>query len=939
MNFHGRMVLIAGAILSFMEKSQFENLFTDSESKLKNSLNKGSFGTLLKEVVNTGKCIECGACVGVCNYNALSWNSELGKPVLSGKCVACGVCYHQCPKSDCEFSEIIGKFTAAFQTKAINLVGGQDGTTVTAILTYMLKNSLISAAIVTTKKALNDWSPVVLIATSEQDLKQAKGSIYAHSQTLSALFEAIKKGHKKIAFVGTPCNSECIAKMISRKEGVFADASGLEIYNIGLFCMEAFIPSKLKTIIENKEINYSSIAKMGFEGGSFVLRDATYEKLGALSIKSLHEAVESSCKVCPDFSAEYADISVGNIGTPDGYNSVIVRSEKMKTILMEMKEKGLLDVKEMDIEGVKQIVKSTLNKRANMEKLPIVQVEQSADKFNKYKPQEWNVNQFNYEPELHPEFYQRIQYSESTINSGKPNSDPVIVAKTPNGTKADFTKHNYASAYDLTLKIFQSKPKIKGARVLIKPNNTGFIGCFKNPQLSEVLKQNGITDDADHQPIATQPSMLKGAVDALLDLGVKEIHIGENMLWDGGTPRAFFETGYAQIFSDKKYAGKVYFIDFYENDPPAERLKEIEMEKTKYCKTDYYNHFYPPAAIFNEKYDYIYLVAIAKVHNCAYYTLSAKGFSISMNPRKKTGKIEPRWQIHGLPLSLFNKETIKDLLGEDFKRQYKYYVREVYRHQWEKTDKSRVVKPNKSDIIISNEESSSGLIHQFKSFGQRVLNVDPHHWAGVNNVILNLGMGYLINRFTRVFGTMVKKMKENGTEVAALISGIVGQEGDGPLVYGNTKYGGFSVASFDHVALERVCLEIMFSTDTTGFKGFLFNRQKQKMEKDHIDCPELLEETKNEWTLKILHDLLGGNFETKDIPIHVLNYDGDKSLNTIQPNELFKLRLGAPFKDSIGYYCNPDLWIKLMHTNESIYRNAFKVEKGSITIPLIPGVV
>ena len=139
--------------------------------------------------------------------------------------------------------------------------------------------------------------------------------------------------------------------------------------------------------------------------------------------------------------------------------------------------------------------------------------------------------------------------------------------KTPEGVKADFTKHSYASAYDLTIKTFQSKAKIKGARVLIKPNNTGFVGIFKNPQLSEVLKKNGITYDADHQPIATQPSLLKGAVDALLELGVKEIHIGENMLWDGGAPRAFFETGYAQIFSDKKYAGKVYFIDLM-NDPP-----------------------------------------------------------------------------------------------------------------------------------------------------------------------------------------------------------------------------------------------------------------------------------------------------------------------------------------------------------------------------------
>ena len=713
--------------------------------------------------------------------------------------------------------------------------------------------------------------------------------------------------------------------------------SRLEIYNVGLFCMESFIPSTLKTIIQNKNINFNSIAKMGFEGGSFVLRDATYEKMASLSIKSLHEAIESSCRVCPDFACEHADISIGRTGADEGYNSVLVRSEKMLKIINEMKEKGILVIKELDNEGFKKIIKNTRNKRENMEKVPKFQVQQSAEKFNRYRPQEWNINQFEYEPEIHPEHYQRMEYSESVLNEGKPNSEPVYIAKTPEGVKADFTKHSYASAYDLTIKTFQSKAKIKGARVLIKPNNTGFVGIFKNPQLSEVLKKNGITDDADHQPIATQPSLLKGAVDALLELGVKEIHIGENMLWDGGAPRAFFETGYAQIFSDKKYAGKVFFIDFYENDPPADRLTKIEMEKTRFCKTDYYNHFYPPSAMFNEKYDFIYLVAIAKVHNCAFYTLSAKGFSVSLTPRKKTGKLEPRWQIHGLPLNLFNKDHIKEILGEDFKRQYRYYVREVYRHQWEKTDKTRVVKPNKSDIIISNEESSSGLIHQFMSYGERVLNVDPHHWAGVNNVLLNLGIGYLINRYSRIFATMVKKCKENGTEIAALVSGVIAQEGDGPLVYGNTKYGGFNVASFDHVALERVCLEIMFGTDTSGFKGFLESRQKRNMERDGIVCPELIEETKNEWTLKILHDMMGGNFETQDIPLKLLNYDMNKAFNSIKHNELFKLRIGASFKDSIGYYCNPDTWLRLMHTNESIYR-AFKVERDDHH-SLIPGVV
>ena len=71
---------------------------------------------------------------------------------------------------------------------------------------------------------------------------------------------------------------------------------------------------------------------------------------------------------------------------------------------------------------------------------------------------------------------------------------------------------------------------------------------------------------------------------------------------------------------------------------------------------------------------------------------------------------------------------------------------------------------------------------------------------------------------------MVKKCKENGTEIVACI-GRNRTRRDGPLVYGNTKYGDLTW-QVSHVALERVCLEIMFGTDTSGFKGFLESRQR-----------------------------------------------------------------------------------------------------------------
>ena len=47
----------------------------------------------------------------------------------------------------------------------------------------------------------------------------------------------------------------------------------------------------------------------------------------SVSVKELNNAVEERCINCPDFTAKYSDISVGSVGSDDGYSTVIVRSD------------------------------------------------------------------------------------------------------------------------------------------------------------------------------------------------------------------------------------------------------------------------------------------------------------------------------------------------------------------------------------------------------------------------------------------------------------------------------------------------------------------------------------------------------------------------------------------------------------------------------------
>jgi len=208
-----------------------------------------------------------------------------------------------------------------------------------------------------------------------------------------------------------------------------------------------------------------------------------------------------------------------------------------------------------------------------------------------------------------------------------------------------------------------------------------------------------------------------------------------------------------------------------------------------------------------------------------------------------------------------------------------------------------------------------------------------------------LGMGYLITRYTRIFAAVLHELKKYGTRIACLCSGTVAQEKDGPLIYGNKKYAGFSAASFDHVALERIILDMMFGTDSQGFRGYITDAQKKQMEKFGIVDPGIIKDATNLWTLQMLKDLIGGELEPDRMNLTLLDYrnsnnskDSENDCEVPEPNEIFKLRRGKPFTPSIAFYVSPTTWLRALHTDDKLAMNAFVADKKSIEVPLIPGV-
>ncbi len=306
---------------------------------------KDSYGMLMKEIVRSGICTECGTCAAVCPV--LEWDPVVSQPKLIGKCTGCGICYNQCPRTITDPIQLMGEFKTGYvaNTNIPEVIGGQDGGTVTSLLCYLFDEHLIDAAIVTMRDPANPWHPVAQIITTKDDVIKASGSIYCHSQTVDSLMEAIRADYRSIAFVGTPCNIDAVKKMMDSPAGMLRWFLRSNVITIGLFCMDSFSPETLYPMFEKDGIDLAKVTKMNIHKGKFHLYYENQEEpVKSYTISSLHKYKSSSCNFCTDLTAENADISVGSVGSGPNKNTVFARTGIGAEIIEDAAEKGYLTI-------------------------------------------------------------------------------------------------------------------------------------------------------------------------------------------------------------------------------------------------------------------------------------------------------------------------------------------------------------------------------------------------------------------------------------------------------------------------------------------------------------------------------------------------------------------------------------------------------------------
>ncbi|MGD0084082.1 MAG: Coenzyme F420 hydrogenase/dehydrogenase, beta subunit C-terminal domain [Acidimicrobiales bacterium] len=326
---------------------------------------------LLREVVTSGLCTGCSACIVACPYDLLEYDDTHGryKPFHveaeggAEDCTrgqkGCTLCTRACPRfGDWETeidtfmfgrerldSEVFGVAQDVVLARAADPAvneAGQDGGLVSAVLIHALENDIIDAALVSYLEGDGTtWKAIPGVATTREQVLRAAGSRYTYSANPLAYADAIAGGAERIALVGMSCQASAPPAMAARKAGKVARRF---VLTIGLLCSKTFDDSIFPELFEERYgLRREEIVKMNIKGVfQCWMRDGSYHEV---PLKEAHAWTREGCKACPDFAAEHADISTGGIGAFGDWTLTVVRTDQGRELMDAMLAAGTIEVR------------------------------------------------------------------------------------------------------------------------------------------------------------------------------------------------------------------------------------------------------------------------------------------------------------------------------------------------------------------------------------------------------------------------------------------------------------------------------------------------------------------------------------------------------------------------------------------------------------------
>jgi 3,8-divinyl protochlorophyllide a 8-vinyl-reductase (ferredoxin) len=209
--------------------------------------------------------------------------------------------------------------------------GAQWTGIVSTIAIEMLNRGLVEGVVCVQNTKEDRFGPMPVIARTPEEILAAKVNKPTLSPNLSILEQVEKSGLKRLLVIGVGCQIQAL-RAVEKQLGLE------KLYVLGTPCVDNVSREGLQKFLETTSRSPNTVVHYEFMQDfrvHFKHEDGSIEKVPFFGLKTnkLKDVFAPSCMSCFDYVNSLADLVVGYMGAPFGWQWIVVRNDKGQQML------------------------------------------------------------------------------------------------------------------------------------------------------------------------------------------------------------------------------------------------------------------------------------------------------------------------------------------------------------------------------------------------------------------------------------------------------------------------------------------------------------------------------------------------------------------------------------------------------------------------------